>query len=148
MEKDVEYVGYEFWTDAFVAPFKNRLSMRVPDRDCRIIAVRPLSNDPQVLSTSRHITQGLIDLIHEAWNEDDQTLSGRSTVVANDPYELRIAAGQPGIPLTCSGLSVSAEDLEAGVKIKLVSQDGWKLKILITSPVSRDVKWNVKLGAK
>jgi hypothetical protein len=41
-----------------------------------------------LLSTSRHVTQGAVDVAKEKWS--GHTLSGISTVIANDPDELRI----------------------------------------------------------
>jgi len=57
------YIGFDYWADAFVEPFSGSLSATLPPASCRILAVRPLAAHPQVLSTSRHITQGVIDLV-------------------------------------------------------------------------------------
>ena len=70
-------------------------------------------------------------------------MSGISDVVAGSPYELRIAAGNPSHPMKATSVKVSERDSKAGVKIKILSQDGWKLRVLIESPVSRDAHWIV-----
>jgi hypothetical protein len=146
LNADQTYVGYELWTGKFIEPFSGKLDLNVPERDCRIITVRPVSSAPQLLSTSRHITQGIVDVLDESWNEAEKNLQGRSKLVANDAYEMRIAAGQPGKALKCKAVSVSAGDQKAGVTIELVSQDDWKLCILIQSPVSRPVSWTIHFG--
>lgn len=45
---------------------------------------------PQMLSTSRHISQGAVELVNVVWDEKRQTLSGVSKVVAGDPYEIAL----------------------------------------------------------
>jgi hypothetical protein len=41
-----------------------------------------------VLSTSRHLSQGAVDLVNLVWDEQRQTLSGISQGVAGDAYEI------------------------------------------------------------
>ena len=141
------YVGYEFWTNEFIGPVKGHLEMTVPERDCRIIELREVSGHPMVVSTSRHITQGVVDIANESWNASTHALSATSRyIVANDPYEIRIAAGTPGKSFKCVGASVSAQDKKAGVTIKVVSQDDWQLRVRIVSPVSRTVDWQLQFA--
>jgi len=137
------YVGFDYWADEFVDPFSERLESDLPPASCRILAVRPVSPHPQVLSTSRHITQGIVDLIEEEWDGAAHTLSGVSRVVANDPYELRIAAMGQGSPWRAIGVTVSPQDSAAGVKIELLRQHDWKVRIRIDPPQSREVRWSV-----
>ena len=85
----MEYVAFDYWGNE--APsIKGRLKIKVPGESCRILAVRPRAEHPQLISTSRHVTQGMVDVLSEAWDAGSRTLRGKSRVVANDPYELRI----------------------------------------------------------
>lgn len=137
------YVGFDYWADAFVEPFSGKLEATLPPASCRILAVRPLAAHPQVLSTSRHITQGVIDLVEEKWDESTRTLSGTSRIVGADPYELRIAAGGPGRAWCVRDVSlVGGEDRQA-TTIRLVGQDNWKVRIRIDTPQSGEVLWRV-----
>jgi hypothetical protein len=43
-----------------------------------------------VLSTTRHISQGGVSLLDERWDTGSKTLSGKSAVVASDPYVLTV----------------------------------------------------------
>ena len=56
----------------------------------RVLAVRELLDRPQAISTSRHLTQGLLDLSDETWDPASSTLTGTSQVVSGDAYELQI----------------------------------------------------------
>ena len=104
------YVGFDYWADEFVAPFEGSLQSDLPAASCRILAVRPVSGQPQVIGTSRHITQGIVDMLEETWDEKTQQLSGVSRVVANDPYEIRIAALGGATAWQVTGATVSAPD--------------------------------------
>src|ERR1700683_2189393 len=87
----------------------------LPAHGCLDLAVRPMLALPFVISTSRHITQGMVDVIDEQWDATAKTLSGKSRVVAGDPYELRIVASGAWKP---AGVEVSAVDKAAGVETK------------------------------
>lgn len=91
LDKTAEHVGFDFWGDRFVEPIQGTLKQTLPAGSCRVLAVRKAADHPQVLSTSRHITQGMMDVIEEKWDSPTRTLTGKSQVVAGDAYELRIA---------------------------------------------------------
>jgi hypothetical protein len=91
LDANATYVAFDFWEQQFLEPFRGRLKQSLPGGSCRILAVRPAAEFPQLLSTSRHIAQCTVDLLHEAWDLETNTLCGTSRVVAGDPYELRIA---------------------------------------------------------
>ena len=137
-----EYVAFDFWTNKFVAPFRGQLTASLPGNSSRILAVRPVSENPQLLSTSRHVTQGIVDVTGEAWDAGKSQLSATSKVVANDPYELRIVVPAGEKSWRATGAAVSAADQAAGVKVEF-KQDGPRLRATITSAESREVKWNV-----
>ena len=137
LDSNTEYVAFDYWQDKLVAPFKGELKMSVPARSCCVLAVRPVADHPQVISTSRHITQGIVDVVVENWDGATETLSGRSKVVGGDAYELRIVGDA-----SVSTAEVSPEDAAAGVKISF-TQDGELLRVKIKSPASRDVSWSV-----
>ena len=141
-----EYVAFDFWANKFLPPFKDAVRADLPPGgSCRILAIRPVSDHPQLLSTSRHITQGMVDVSGETWDAAAATLSARSKIVANDPYELRIVTPVGEKSWRVAGVSVSAEDQAAGVKADF-QQDGPRLRVKFTSPVSREVKWQVRFG--
>jgi hypothetical protein len=138
------YVGFDYWADEFVAPFEGSLQSDLPAASCRVLAVRAVAGQPQVVGTSRHITQGIVDVLEETWDEKTQQLSGVSRVVANDPYEIRIAALGGAGAWQATGATVSAPDAAAGVKIRVVKQEDWKVRVQLDSPVSRDIHWTIQ----
>lgn len=137
-----EYVGFDFWANKFIPPFRESLTATLPGTSCRIMAIRPVSEFPQLLSTSRHVTQGIIDVTDEKWDAGNSKLSATSQLIANDPYELRIVVPSSKNSWRATGIKVSDEDADAGVKAE-IQQDGPRIRATLTSPVTRKVKWEV-----
>ncbi len=137
------YVGFDYWADRFVPPFGDRLRFTLPGGSCRVLAVRPESEHPQLISTSRHITQGIVDVIDETWDAETLQLRGRSRVVANDPYELRIVVPTGERSFQIIATELGAAEREAGAAIRQ-EQSGPRIRLHIASPVSREVNWLVR----
>jgi hypothetical protein len=134
------YVGFDYWADRFVPPFSGNLQADVPAGSCSILALRGVADHPQAVSTSRHITQGVVDLAAEAWDEAAGVLSGTSRVVAGDPYEIRIV-------VPAGRASWKAEKAElvsppAGTTATFV-QDGPKIRLRIESPEGGEIRWRL-----
>ncbi|MCY3021831.1 MAG: NPCBM/NEW2 domain-containing protein [Planctomycetota bacterium] len=140
---DTAYVAFDYWANAFLPPFKGSLRAALPKESCQVLAVRPVQDRPQLLSTSRHITQGIVDVLEEKWDDASKTLSGTSKLVAGDPYELRIAAFAPGKAWSIESAEVSAEDKAAGARIASTETNGC-VRVTIECPASRDAAWSVR----
>jgi len=119
---------------------KDRLVRTLPARSCEALSVRPLADHPQLISTSRHITQGLIDVFKEEWAGN--TLKGTSELVADDPYELRITtlAAKSGFALK----KVKVDNQDVTVESKTEKD---LVRILLRSKKSMRVNWTVSFKA-
>lgn len=137
-----EYIAFDFWSGELFKPFKGTLRLTVPGAACRILAVRPLLPRPFLIGTSRHVTQGILEVKKEAWDAPSKTLAGTSAVVAEDVYELRIVARAPHADWSLEKAAVSAADADAGVTIAASETNGL-VRAVIKSPASRDVAWTV-----
>jgi hypothetical protein len=139
LRADTEYVAFDYWNNRFIPSVKGRLQLSVPAESCVVLAVRPRADHPQLLSTSRHVTQGLVDVTDEKWDAASKTLSGRSKVVGNDPVELRVVAGTAEI----AGVEVSAADRSASVNTSYSPHSSYN-RVKLTSPTSREVAWSIR----
>jgi hypothetical protein len=83
-----EYFVFEFWTKRLLGSFVGAFTPGSIDPVFRsqVLAIRERRPYPQVIATSRHVTCGGVDLVEARWQEG--TLSGRSLVVAGDPYDI------------------------------------------------------------
>ncbi len=136
------YHAYDFWAKKALPDFAGSLVTSLEPRSCRVIAVRADEGHPLLLSTSRHVTQGMVDVSDEAWL--DGQLSATSKVVGNDPYQLRIAGlTDGGKAWKAVAVAVSPEDKAAGVDVVFEKSSGLLL-VTIRCNQSRDVKWAVR----
>lgn len=133
-----EYVAFDYWSNKLMPAVKGRLQLALPAESCVALAIRPRANHPQLISTSRHVTQGIVDVTDEKWDAATKTLSGRSQVVGGDPYELRIA-GEAAV----AGITVSDSDKTAGVTTSHSSHESLT-RVKFTSPTSREVAWSIQ----
>jgi hypothetical protein len=140
------FVAFDYWANAFVPAFEGRLRVTLPKESCQVLAVRPIADRPQLISTSRHITQGIVDVLEEKWEPATGTLNGKSKVVGGDPYELRIVTtDRAGKVWTVESVEVSSEDKAAGVKIVQKGGAGG-LRVTIETTANREVVWSIRFA--
>jgi hypothetical protein len=139
------YDAFDFWDNKPLLSFDGSRQIRydVPGQSCRVIALRATEGYPVLVSTSRHVTQGMVDVTGETWNAAARELSATSQVVGGDAYELRVAGMDA---LVWSKVSVSEADQAAGVTIvakpESREEGGW-VRATITSGQSRSVRWTI-----
>ena len=142
-DKD-RYVGFDYWENALVPPFTGRLRATLRPSSCRVVSIVPCEERPQLVGTSRHVTQGILDVKSVRWDAGEQILRGASVVVAGDPYELRITAPPVGRE---AWLARSASASPAGspeaLPLKL-RQLGPLVRATIDSPTGGEVEWRVR----
>ena len=136
------FAAFEFWNNQLAPPMAGRLRVTVPARSCRVLAVRPQSPVPQLISTSRHITQGIVDVISEEWDASKNTLAGRSRLVGRDTYEMRIVL-PAGASWSPDAVLLSVAENTAGVTSSMQASNGL-LRVTLRSPTSRAVSWYVR----
>ena len=122
LDPNKTYHAFDFWSGAPLPNFTKEFGFDVPGESCRVVAVRAAEAHPVLVSTSRHVTQGMVDVADERWSSANR-LTATSQIVAHDPYELRVAGlrdGNKSWKLVSS--KVSATDRRAGVEIESASQ--------------------------
>jgi hypothetical protein len=130
------YVGFDFWANTFVPPFTGALRGSLPGGACRILSLREAAARPVLVGTSRHITQGLVDVLDEQWNDKAGVLSGRSVVVAGDRYELRLV-----VPTGATSWTLKSAEL--GGAPAEVTQAGPQVRAAVTPAAGGEVAWKL-----
>jgi len=94
---------YDFWRAAYVGRFAcdAKIPQTLAAYEGRVFSLVPVAADdrPVLISTSRHISQGGLDLAALAWKQDGPrwVAAGKSThLVKGDAYDLVFAAGRYG----------------------------------------------------
>jgi hypothetical protein len=136
------YVGFDYWANQFVPPFSGALEKELRPSSCRVISIRPLGGRPVLVSTSRHISQGIVDIAKESWNSRKKEMQGKSKVVSEDLYELRIYAPNSNASWQILSAELSQADSQAGVTIES-EQAGPEIRVTINSPENRTVTWKI-----
>jgi hypothetical protein len=136
LDGKTEYVAFDYWKNSLVPIIKDKLQISVPGESCCVLAVRPVANHPQLISTSRHITQGIVDVMDEKWNSESKTLSGRSKIVGGDPYELRIIVPD-------KNWNAATVDVSGGATAAFTQNENL-VRATIQSAKSGEVSWSVK----
>lgn len=96
---------YDFWNDTYLGLFSGNdvLSQELRPGEARMMSVRKAVNYPQVLSTDRHLMQGLIELSDVNWSKPDKKLSGKAQLIGGESLKIAIA---------CNGWSVVSANAE------------------------------------
>lgn len=134
LDQDREYLVFEFWTKrpvgSFIGGFMPGRLDNVFRSQCFIIRER--RPEPQVAATGRHLTGGGVDLLDERWA--DGKLSGRSLLVAGDPYEIYV-----NIP---AGFDLGEVKVD-GARFLGVAGAGPLRVIKLVADQSGEAAWNV-----
>jgi len=92
LDPEREYAVFEFWTQKYLGTHQGSFTAPAMDTNdgMDVFAIREVREHPWVLSTTRHLSQGGVSLLAEAWKPNDNVLTGRSAVVEADPYVLTV----------------------------------------------------------
>lgn len=81
-------LAYDFWNREFLGEVHDTLMLEIAPLSCRVIALHRRAGRPQFLSTSRHVTQGGVELLSLTWDDAGGVLAGSVRAVAGNPYDL------------------------------------------------------------
>lgn len=127
------YSVFEFWSKRYVGDFTESFPAKsLAPKDLATYAIRKTLARPQILSTSRHISQGGVDLRAVSWA--GRTLAGSSEVVRKDPYTIyvRLPAGY-----TVRAASFGGEPAE-------VRQEGRLAEVKLVPAKTGTVEWKIR----
>jgi hypothetical protein len=110
--EDGPYLVYDFWNKEYIGEVTRCFTSQLRPFASKVYAVRKKTGFPQVISTSRHLSQGAVDLVRVAWDEASKTLAGVSKVVKDDIYEIVIY-----IPDGLRILSEGHDTLSTGIRM-------------------------------
>lgn len=140
LELDVneKYHVYEFWTDTYMGLYDGRatLSRHLRAGEAQMFSIHKQENYPQFISTNRHVMQGYVDLKDCYYDSYSKSLSGISSVVEHESYEVVIALNGEQIDSVICDKDIVYEIVET--KHKEIT------KLNLLSTVSKDIKWTIK----
>lgn len=131
-----EYHVTDFWAQEYVGRFKGSQSItsEIKPQESRILSVREAKKHPQVISTDRHIMQGMFELSDVSYSGN--ALSGKLDIIENDPITITIALnGKSGSTKTTSDTP--------GVEVKVTESNAEWVKVQFKSPTRQTITWEV-----
>jgi hypothetical protein len=136
LDPSASYYAYDFWSDTLVGTFPGtaKIAMRLEPTHCAMLSVRTVRQTPQVLSTSRHVLQGWVDLADVKWDGKAKCLSGVAKVIGGEPFKIVVA---------CNGhkaVKVSAQAAQA--RIEKHAEKGL-VQVVLERPDNGDVAWKL-----
>ncbi len=138
LDSKSEYHAYEFWTNRYLGKFPGtgRIEYRLDPLHCAMISLHRVQQNPQVISSDRHVLQGWVELSGVKWNPREKTLAGSARVIAGEPLNFVIAR---------NGVDLATAEAARG-KISLAAHADHRELVLMTivSDVTDDVPWTLK----
>jgi hypothetical protein len=131
------YAVYDFWKSKFRGIHGDALQVSIAPMDSAVLRITPLTSHPQVISTSRHITQGGYDLNDLQWDAASNCLSGSSKCVEGEVYRLTLY-----IPEGYEFASVKCDERAA------FNNKGCILKADLNPDRSGDIAWKLYFKMK
>jgi len=130
---------YDFWNNEYLGAWEKGMTINLSPTSCRVLTLLPSNGKVQLISTSRHITQGWVDLVSLSSDDAKNSFTGKSSVVKNDPYELRfVFPREKNFQIK----SATARGAAGNLPVKIVNHQGWAT-VQLTSPRTTQVSWSV-----
>jgi hypothetical protein len=126
---------FDFWNKEYLGAWEKGISLELLPASTRVLSLVPATDQIQLVSTSRHITQGWVDLVSQKFDPVRNRFSGRSKLIRNDPYTLWFA-----FPRGKHFVIKSAT--AGGLPVRITNHQGWA-EVQITSPKTTEVPWEV-----
>ncbi len=136
-----EYLAFDFWKQRFLGRIKNNIQFEPLELgSCQVIAIRKAKNHPQLISSSRHISQDAISVLGQSWKDNELVLTLKGIAGTKETYWLHLPAGFEIESIDCEGLQagkdkefeeqegkvvgvkVRFQNTDANLKVKLVRQ--------------------------
>lgn len=138
-EKDGEgqtalFAVCDFWNRRFLGIFGTSIPLEIPPLDTAVLRVTPLHGVPEIIFTSRHITQGAMEL-RDVRRETDGTLSGIALCVPGEEWHMMLY-----IPETYEFLSMEASCPAETKREKEV------LHVIFTPDSETEIRWILRFS--
>jgi hypothetical protein len=99
-----------------------------------MLSIRKAQPNPQVLSTSRHVLQGWVDLADVKWDNKSKSLSGVAKVIGGEPFKIVVAGNGHTV--------VKASAAEAQARLEKHAVEGL-FQIVLERPGNGTVSWRL-----
>ena len=144
LDSTAMYHVYDFWNHTYYGAWKHGVFIDVPPGDVRVMTLVRATDRPELVSTSRHITQGWVDLraLEHGGSATKPSLTGESRVIGGDAYTLTVGLprGESSFRIATARAKGSAN--AAPVRVSWASHQGYAT-VTIRSDSTQVVRWGI-----
>ncbi len=128
------YLVYDYWNREYLGEIGHTFHLSLRPYASKVFAVRKKLGRPQLVSTSRHLSQGAYDLLTVTWDDEKKILSGISRVVAGEPYEMVVYVPE-GLRIFVEGNHTFSPD------VLPVGKNAWRMSF--QPAVTGEFPWSI-----
>ena len=112
-----DYLLWDFWEQKLVKSQAEKLELPLRAKSCYVFSLRPNLGRPQLLGTSGHFSQGVIETSNIVWNAEKGQLSGNVRGNGGDPSTIffHVPDGMQITSTTLRGAAVNPRRPQASV---------------------------------
>lgn len=108
---DVENpIVFEFYSSTVANVADGAVKVSLKPYETKVFAIHENSGIPQIISTSRHISQGALEIENISWNEADKVLNFTAELIEGDNYTVTLNIPNGYKLLKHSGLELTEVD--------------------------------------
>ncbi|MCF8222712.1 MAG: alpha-galactosidase [Bacteroidales bacterium] len=138
LDDSKRYHIFDFWNNEYLGCWEKAVAFEIPPTSCRVISLMPDEGEIELVSTSRHITQGWVELEEASYDGQKKEYLGISNVIGGDPYQLHFAC-PAGEYFDITDVRVSGAN---GLETEITNHQGWST-LTIRSPKTTKLEWTV-----
>ncbi len=139
IEADAPVHVFDYWNSEYMGAWEAGIGIEIMPASVRVLTLVPDNGKIQLVSTSRHITQGWVDLREFRSDAEGTVLSGISTLPAGNEYKLHFAYPRGKYYRV---KSVTAKMGKKKLAVNANSHQGWA-EVSFAAPASGDISWSV-----
>ena len=112
-----DYLLWDFWEQKLIKSDKEKMELPLRAKSCYLFSLRPNLGRPQLLGTSGHFSQGVIETRGITWNAQKMQLSGNVLGNGGDPSTLffHLPKGTQVTSAKLKGEDIKTRQIEPGV---------------------------------
>jgi hypothetical protein len=76
LPENAEVAAFEFWQSELLGRYRQSLTLKLPARTCRVLALHRAAGVPQIIGTDMHLLQGWHELSDVSWDAKALVLRG------------------------------------------------------------------------
>jgi hypothetical protein len=89
LKNGTDYLVFDYWNNKLLGIYNEIIREKIPAHGTKALIIKKVTENPQLVATSRHLTAAY-SILEMNWNTEDKFLSGISKTVTGDRYILFI----------------------------------------------------------